>query len=220
MFVALFLAKKTKNGWRLIFTGAAVWAGIQVSRVILYWLFILVSPNWQPFAKINNIPILILFSVFMGTQAGFLEGIGKYLIFRYNPQNTRTWLQAIAIGVGWGGMEVIVSGAYNLLSATLGNHGGSGAWFLLSCALLERVATFILHIAFCVLILQDFAQNRKIFLWAVILWHSSIDIWETFFIYQGEFLTAGSYLVVSAIFGLFIISQYRPVKNSLKAATA
>lgn len=77
-------------------------------------------------------------------------------------------------------------------------------------SLLERVMTFILHIAFTLMVLSAVVSGRKFLLVLAILWHSAVDASAVFLGQTAGIFAAEAAVFVFAVVALFYIRKQWP----------
>lgn len=114
------------------------------------------------------------YTLFLGVSAALFEEGGRYLILRFCMKKQRRFKDALAFGVGHGGIEAILLVGVNALVVLLfyADMVSAGAMFL---AGLERLFAMTLHIAWSILVFKSVRGGTpRGLLWAF-LGHAAVD---------------------------------------------
>ena len=71
-------------------------------------LTLLFRQDWMP--KPAEAWALPFNAVVLGLTAGLCEEVARYLVYRFWVKDARSWRQALALGVGHGGIESVITG--------------------------------------------------------------------------------------------------------------
>jgi uncharacterized membrane protein YhfC len=107
--IAAIVVVRRGGHWDTIGIGAAAFVGSQVVHLPLNWLVLPLFP--QPIG--DHVPFVLYVAV--GVTAGLCEEAARYVAFRFAEPDAR-WKDAIAMGVGHGGVEALILGALALFS--------------------------------------------------------------------------------------------------------
>jgi uncharacterized membrane protein YhfC len=201
VLAAILFYRRQKYYLGSVFTGAAVFILFQmVARIPLVQL-VLPGMDWYKETIQSNFWI---YGLFLGFTAGLFEEVGRYLAFILILKKHLDWKNAVAFGIGHGGIEAIllVGLTYisNLITAIMINSGlfdtllaqypdqareamiqarnvlvqTPSYMYLVSGA--ERLFTFFIHIALSVLIMAGIQKKKGLlYLGLAILLHMVID---------------------------------------------
>lgn len=201
IIAAILFYRKQKYFVGSVFIGAAVFFLFQmVTRIPLIQLVLPKMQWYQDMAK-NNIWV---YALFLGFTAGLFEEVGRYLAFILVLKKHHDWKNAVAFGIGHGGIEAILlvglTYVSNLMTSMMINSGlyetmiaqypeqARGAMIqvkdllvqtpssLYLIASVERLFTFFIHIALSVLVMVGIQKKKGLlYLGLAILLHMLID---------------------------------------------
>jgi uncharacterized membrane protein YhfC len=201
VLAAILFYRRQKYYLGSVFTGAAVFILFQlVTRIPLIQL-VLPGMDWYKETIQSN---LWTYGLFLGFTAGLFEEVGRYLAFILILKKNLDWKNAVAFGIGHGGIEAIllvgVTYISNLITSIMINSGlfdamlaqypdqARGAMiqarnvlvhtpsYMYLVSGVERLFTFIIHIALSVLIMVGIQKKKGLlYLGLAILLHMVID---------------------------------------------
>lgn len=138
-----------------------------------------------------------LLAVYGALAAGIFEELGRYVAFRWWLKRRRSWGDGLSFGLGHGGMEAIligVIGGVQMLALALMHQNGTlqqklppeAAEALIAGLTntplhlyvlggVERIAAFMLHLAFSIMVLQGVRSHRFRYVVAAIGLHAAAD---------------------------------------------
>jgi uncharacterized membrane protein YhfC len=204
-------ARRTgKEAWLLVGVGVLTFIGSQVVHIPLNWLLgkaELIS---------NNQYLIIRTAVVLGLSAGLCEETARAVGYWLLKDRAHTWLAALTLGAGHGGIESIIVGALVLLTfvnlviarsvgaANLGlpieqvalaeqqiaAYWGQ-TWHIPLAVAVERLTAITMHLALSVLVLQAFTRRNVLYYVGAVMWHAAVD--------------AGSVLLVANKWGVWTI---------------
>lgn len=154
-----------------------------------------------------------LFLVFLSLTAGLFEEIGRYLVMKKFMAGAPA-AQAVAFGIGHGGIEAILLVGVNLvLVASTGAFaiGPASGQFL--AAGVERITAMVFHVCLTLLVWRALAQPRRGWLALAILLHTLLNVLAGFLSLNGApiALIEGALALATALFLLYtIVSLRRP----------
>jgi uncharacterized membrane protein YhfC len=195
--LAIIAWRKLKVGWRYFGYGALIFLLSQLLTRIpaVQVIQIAIAPQLEA-----SQTLLITWIAVLSLTAGLFEEVGRYLGYRWlMKRETKSWRKAIMYGLGHGGLEsmLLIAGlslvglvsllaiaatgldaipleqqetvrqSLEAVSALPDWSPLLGAW--------ERLWVVPIHVAFSVLVLDVFHQNRLIWLWIAILAHTLLN---------------------------------------------
>ncbi|SDN27503.1 Uncharacterized membrane protein YhfC [Fictibacillus solisalsi] len=196
--ITLIYFRRKQAPWKPVLIGILIF--ILFSQVLEKFLHVYVlNTNTQAAELMKN---SYLYAFYGGLAAGIFEEFGRYVGFCFLLKKYREWKDGIAYGIGHGGIEAILIGAFaafqNILMANLINSGGferlagapgqdpnilmgikdqlvntSSYMFLLGG--FERIAAFVLQIALSIIVLYAVKSKKPLYLLYAILIHAAID---------------------------------------------
>ncbi|MBP7175869.1 MAG: YhfC family intramembrane metalloprotease [Thermoclostridium sp.] len=201
IIAAILFYKKQKYYVGSVFIGAAVFFLFQVVTRIPLIQIVLPNMQWYQDMAQNN---LWGYALFLGFTAGLFEEVGRYLAFILVLKKHLNWKNAVAFGIGHGGIEAILlvglSYVSNLITSVMINSGlydtmiaqypeqarealiqaktillqTPSHMYLVSGA--ERLFTFFIHIALSVLVMVGIQKKKGLlYLGLAIILHMLID---------------------------------------------
>lgn len=118
--LCLYFWRKEGIHLRTVFIGAGVW--LVVTQLLEKTVHLFVIQNTQILTQ------PFLFALYGALVAGIFEEGGRYIVFRQWLKDKRSWKDALAYGIGHGGMESILLGLLSgiplLIFANLFSGGG------------------------------------------------------------------------------------------------
>lgn len=192
----IFLHKKEQISIKAVLVGVSVFLISQVFIRIPILNYVSAMEWYQQMA--SNI---FLLAVFLSVTAGLFEETGRYLGFRFPLKKYLSWKNAVAFGIGHGGIEAIVltgftyinnliyslsinNGSYeNSIAPLLGPEAAafirdqlvSLPPYMYLVAGLERAFTVFIHIALSLVVLSAVVRGRKIYLILAVLLHALVN---------------------------------------------
>jgi len=199
ILAAIVFYRKQKYFAGSVFTGAAVFFLFQIVLRIPILQLVLPKMEWYRMLQ-NN---LWGYAIFLGFTAGLFEEVGRYLAFTTVLKKHQDWKNAVAFGIGHGGIESILLVGFtyisNLMISIMINKGLYDSLFaqnsqqsealaqakallietpsyMYLIAGVERILTFIIHIALSVLIMEGIRKKKGLqYLGLAIFLHMVID---------------------------------------------
>lgn len=220
--LAVYLTRRFKSGWRLVWIGAATFILSQVGHIPFNaWFFSLFERGILPTPPEEYRQVF--FAILLGLSAGLWEECARYASYRWWAKDARTWGKALVFGSGHGGIEAIILGALVLFAfiqmiairtADLSTlvpaeqlalaqqqvyAYWTAPWYGTILGAVERAFTLIFHLSASVLVLQAFTRRRIRWLFLAIGWHAFVDALA---VYAAG--TWGPY-IAEAIIGVFAL---------------
>jgi uncharacterized membrane protein YhfC len=198
ILLAVWVVRRFKVGWKLVGIGALIFVAAQLVHIPLLSL---VSPALAE-SPIKNWPRInqVLFNgVFLGLMAGIFEETARLIGFRLLKDRARTWKEALALGIGHGGIESLLLAGLPvlitfvaLLQYRFGSQYGDPLlsqqfdpllampWHIPLAGAVERISAITSQITFAMIILQVFIRRNILFYVAAVLWHAFMDFLAVF----------------------------------------
>lgn len=200
IIAAIVFYRKQKYYIGSVFTGAAVFFLFQIVLRIPILQLVLPRMEWYRHMVENS---LWGYALFLGFTAGLFEEVGRYLAFTTILKKRLDWKNAVAFGIGHGGIESILLVGFtyisNLMVSVMINSGMYDSMiaqypqqedalmqvkntlvetpsymYLLGGA--ERIFAFLIHIGLSVLIMEGIRKKKGLlYLGLAILLHMVID---------------------------------------------
>ncbi len=227
ILIAVIFYRKTHYALRSLFVGMAVFF---VSQLVLRIPLIqLVLPQFQWYKDLST--AILPYALFLGFTAGLVEEVGRFIAFKTVLKNHLNWKNAVAYGIGHGGIEAIIligltyinnlvisvminSGLFDTMIAPTLPEGTAetmkdllintdASMFLVGG--LERIFTFFIHIAFSVLIMVGIKKGKGLlYVIFAILLHMVIDTGAVLLMHNGV-----NIWIIEAFLGmLMLVSCY------------
>ena len=236
--LGFYLTRRFGVRWGLFGLGALAFVGSQVVRLpLLYGITIAFRERLLPsppdrYAFAFNLLVMSL-------TAGLFEEGARYLVYRFLIKKARHWRQALMFGAGHGGIESILLGLGVLLTlvsmivlrgmdfsqlpisaeqATLiaqqVEQFFALPWYTPLLGGMERLFAITLHISLAVLVLQVFTRGKIWYLFMAMGYHGLANLIGVSVNAQWGAVAAELALLLVALFSLWIIGRYRPVKEA------
>ncbi|NLO39868.1 MAG: YhfC family intramembrane metalloprotease [Ruminiclostridium sp.] len=200
VIAAIVFYRKKKYYVGSVFIGAAAFFVFQViTRIPLIQI---VLPKMQWYQDMQN--NLWVYALFLGLTAGLFEEVGRYLAFTLILKKHHDWENAVAFGIGHGGIEAILlvglTYVSNLITSVMINSGmydtilaqspeqtrealiqaknllvqTPSSIYLVASA--ERLFAFTIHLALSVLVMVGIQKKKGLpYLGLAILLHMLVD---------------------------------------------
>ncbi len=202
LLAIIFLFKnRPKPGVASVFAGAGTFILFAlILEQLLHFLILKVIPGLGDIIT-GNVWLLAFYG---SIAAGVFEETGRFLVMKFILKKSREWKHGIAFGIGHGGIEamILVGLTYmnNLIYSLLINSGSfdmvlksspssaqealvaakdgliSTSSWLFAFAGVERILTFLFHVAMSVLVLYAVRSGKKKFFLLAIFLHFMLDI--------------------------------------------
>jgi len=245
VLVAIVFYRKQKYFIGALFTGVGVFTVFQLFTRIPLIQVILPRMQWYKDMTKN----IWVYALFLGFTAGLFEEVGRFLAFKLILKKYLSWNNAIAFGIGHGGIEsVLIAGmaaVNNLIYSTMINSGMYDSFiapalpggqaemlknqlvqlppymFLVSSA--ERVFAFTIHLAFSVLVMIGIRRKKGLlYLGIAIFLHMVVD--SPIVILQASgvsiFVIELIILVMAVIALLYVIKTGKAEKTGISERSA
>jgi uncharacterized membrane protein YhfC len=227
--LGVLLVKRLGVTWRLFAIGAT---GFFVSQVLHIPFNILVlSPLLDAFRAGTG--ALIITATLAGLSAGVIEEFSRYFILRYWLKKERSWDQMLMYGLGHGGFEAMLLGAWALYvffqafalrGADLGTlvppeqvQAATSnlllywdlPWQMALLGALERALAVCLHLGLTALVWQAVVRGSIAWVVMAVFWHASANagaliINQTWGAYHAE-----GFLALMAVISLYFLLALR-----------
>ena len=125
------------------------------------------------FSYLSLIAVAIVLALYYGLRTGFFESGFSYLIIKHTGLGKMSFNEAVALGIGFGGIEAIytcmvwLQGSGPLLTTPQDLISYIGVW--------ERLFTLFVHVFAIVLVVLAARLNDKHWLWLSIVYKSPLD---------------------------------------------
>jgi uncharacterized membrane protein YhfC len=203
LIAGYFIARKFQLSFkefrRLFQAGALTFVASQVLHIpLLQGLTYAFNKGILPSPPESITPIFN--AVVLGLLAGLFEETARLILFKRFLQTSRTWNDAITIGVGHGGIEAILLGILSISTlinmialrnadlSTLGlpaeqlpliQQQVTTFWatpgYMPFVALLERITAITLHVSLSVMVMYSVVKKESKWFWIALLYHALID---------------------------------------------
>lgn len=237
ILMAVFFYKRFPYRLSSLFIGAAVFV---VSQFILRQpLMRLLTISDLHKAMSTNFLYLV---VFYALSAGLFEESGRYVAFRLNRKKGLDWPNAVAMGIGHGGIEAILLAGLgqlnNIVMAIMIQNGSFDEKFaavlgdqaevvrsaltdtappLFFLSGIERLLIMPVHVCLSVIVCLAVVKKKPLFLFAAILLHGLVN---TPALMPGSFdLSIYAAEVFILVFSLFAVWGINRLKNSFSVVT-
>lgn len=228
----IILKKKGLLNWKAFGVGVLVF--IIFSQVLEKLLHaIMLAPSGTALKWTDNSYVFVLYA---GLAAGVFEEVGRYIGFKWFLKGKKGYGDGLSLGVGHGGMEALLIGAfagvYSILFAHMINTGtlpdvsgqvtaaqvaevkqhfisqGFGTYFI---AGIERVIAVIIHLFLSLVVLLSIRRNAVKYLLYAIGLHAVFDFVPA--MYQAHIISSlwvtETVLIIFGILAAFMIFKMR-----------
>lgn len=174
---------------------------------------------------------LALYSFYLSATAALFEEGGRVLVFTFFMKKRKDWKNAVAMGIGHGGLEAIaltgITYFNNLIMIAMINAGlfqnstdplisqavqqltETSSWIFLIAGV-ERVLAIALHIGFSVLVVYGLTSKEYKYVLYAFIAHFLLNFPLAFV----QSITGGIYIAIAYIAVIAFISMYWVVKIS------
>jgi uncharacterized membrane protein YhfC len=219
ILLVIFLTRKFSLSWKLALAGAVTFIASQILHIpVVYGLTALFKNG------VLSIPetwTTIFNAIVLGLLAGIFEETARYILFKFNLKNAKTWNEGVLVGAGHGGVEAFLLGILAALTvvnmivlrnadlAALGipaelveatKQQVAAFWstpvYMAFLGLIERISAICLHLSLSVMVLYSVAYKKPVWFWAALLWHALVDVY---------FLPIVGAVALEGIVGVFAI---------------
>ncbi|MGI5985861.1 MAG: YhfC family intramembrane metalloprotease [Clostridiales bacterium] len=207
--MAVLFCVRNKNSWKPILFGALTFVVFQVFIRIPILEYAMSETEWfiimsstQPF----------LYALFLGSTAGLVEEGGRFLVMSQLMKKQRSTLDAIAFGVGHGGIEAILFvgiKAVGLLLSPIEQAAPSEVF----AAGAERLSAIAMQITFSVMVMKSVRERKYIWLLLPFIIHTCVNLGAALAISGVNiWIIEVSFLLAAALMVWFVVKEYRKEK--------
>ncbi|KKB33423.1 YhfC family intramembrane metalloprotease [Bacillus thermotolerans] len=228
----IYWSRKGYFSWKAFFTGIAVF--ILFAQVLEAGLHTVMIDPAGPSLKVSDNPYL--FALYGGLAAAVFEELGRYLAFLFVLKNSREFGDGVSLGIGHGGIEAVLIGAFGAVNAfiyaTMVNAGtfetvfsalpadqvaaikqqviDTGFW-LYALGAVERAAAIIIQITFSVIVLFGVKARKFQYVLYAIGLHLLVDFFVA--LYQVGIVTSiwliEAWVIAFAGLSLFMLKKMK-----------
>jgi uncharacterized membrane protein YhfC len=221
ILVGIYSARKFNLSWKLFLAGGLTFIASQVLHVPLVFSLSKTFLSWGDIA----------YAIVLGLLAGLFEETARYILFKFILKKSRSWNEALFIGLGHGGVEAIILGIlagvafvtmliYRSIDLStvpsipaeqleLARQQVAAYWstpaYMALLGVSERIFAICLHLSLSVLVMYGLVKKQAIWFWLAILWHAIIDASAVFLVKQIGALSIEGLLGIFAVISLLII---------------
>ncbi|GAC91470.1 hypothetical protein KN10_1906 [Anoxybacillus flavithermus NBRC 109594] len=228
LFVPLALIiygrKKGWLSWKAFGVGLLIFILFsQVFEKILH--FLVIDPSGTSLKGTNNVWAFVAYGAL---AAGIFEEIGRYVGFRFMLKNNRTYGDGLSFGLGHGGIEAVLIGAFSAVNMMVISHlVQTGDFEQVASSLpatqadmiqsmlnqsdwmyvlggIERIFAIAIHVALSLLVLYGVRNGQFRYVVYAILIHALIDVVPA--LYQVKVIS--NIWVVESILALIAIASF------------
>ncbi len=221
----IFFTRTLQLTWKLVLAGGLTFIASQVLHIPLLSVL-------SPFLKDN--PLLIN-AILLGLLAGIFEETARYILFKFILKNVHTWKEGLLVGLGHGGTEALLLGILaaasfaNMLvyrsvdlstvpsipanQLELAKQQVAAYWsaptYLPLLGVVERILAICLHVSLSLMVLYAIANQKMIWFWLAILWHTVVDATAVFVGPKIGALSTEGVIAIFAIVSLWLVFRLR-----------
>lgn len=213
--LAVELCVRRKENWKPLLFGALTFTVFQ-GFVRLPALSTLSRTDW--FGALQNAEPLV-YTLFLGATAALCEEGGRWLVMRFLLKKQREVRDAVAFGVGQGGLEAVVilgmTAAATLFSSSSEDAGSIPLVFASGT---ERLFALAAQLGFSVMVMKSVRERKPLWLFLAFGLHTLIDFGMA---YAAGFLgDSASIWAVEACVGLLALAMLRFMRREQKKEAA
>ena len=179
--------RKSKAAWKYFAFGAVIWAIAIAAKVVMD---LTVSQSiYQWLSGFGIVATLAGIGLYVGLRTGFFESGFSYIAVARTRFRKMDAIQAVAFGIGFGGIEAIFLGVTGMINLSLLITNPSLVSMLtpaqqaaldmptivVIAPILERIFTLAIHLFCSVLVVYSVIKSRPLFLAYSILFKSLLD---------------------------------------------
>jgi uncharacterized membrane protein YhfC len=137
-----------------------------------------------------------LYMLFLSLTAALFEEGGRYIVMHFLFKRGARYEDAVAFGMGHGGIEaVLLVGVPVLYALLVTNQGAEVSVY----AGVERLSTFSIHICWSVLVMRALRENKLRYLALAMLFHFSVNFFTIALQFGASFLFVEGILFAAAV---------------------
>lgn len=233
LVLGTILARRLRVGWSLFMVGAVTFVGSQVFHLPFNSWVLSLGIEWLGLTEAQaGVPLAVV-AILYGLSSGVFEEMARYLVYRLQLKDVRSWGQALMFGAGHGGVEAILLGglatyalfqavAYRgvdlsgmappeqleLVRAQLEAYW-TAPWYSTVLGAVERAFALCFHLSASLLVLQAITRKKPAWLVLAISWHALVNAVTLFaFGIWGAYVAEGL-IGLMALFSLWIVFTLR-----------
>ncbi len=226
IIAAIYLSRRFKLSWKLFLAGGITFIASQILHIPLVLALTSTFQSWG----------IIPYAIVLGLLAGVFEETARYILFKFVRKDSKTWNEAVFIGLGHGGTEAILIGILAALAFVnmwvyrnidlstvpsipaeqleLAKQQVAAYWstpfYLALLGMAERIFAICLHISLSVMVLYSIVNKKPIWFWLAILWHTIVDASAVYLVQKISVLALEGLIGIFAIISLGIIFWMKP----------
>lgn len=193
---AVVCALRIRGGWKLVLYGCLTFLMFQ--GLIRIPLLQLVLPQMDWYLYLGTARPLLLALLLAGSAALFEEG-GRYLVMRLLIPSRTAPRDALAFGVGHGGVEALLLTGINAVIMLF--FAAPTAPALLLAAGVERLFAMVFHVAASLMVAASVREQKPLLLLIAFTLHTLLNLAATLAVMFGL-----SLLLTEAVIGVFALS--------------
>ncbi|WOO87887.1 YhfC family glutamic-type intramembrane protease [Mollicutes bacterium LVI A0039] len=166
--LSVYVIKKDQIYLKTVLVGALTFF---ISQVVIRIPLLGAIQTQSVWAISLSITSPLVFGLFLSLSAGVFEEVARYIAMTYILKNRRGTKQAIAFGIGHGGIEAILLVGINAI-VMLFMYIPSVAPQMIIASGVERLSAIAIHITLSVIVMKGVVNRRKVFLISAILLHT------------------------------------------------
>lgn len=233
LVLGTILARRLRVGWRLFMVGAVTFVGSQVFHLPFNSWVLSLGIEWLGLTEAQaGVPLAVV-ALLYGLSSGVFEEVARYLVYRLQLKDVRSWGQALMFGAGHGGVEAILLGGlatYALFQAVA--YRGvdlsgmvppeqlelaraqlevywTAPWYFTMLGAVERAFALCFHLSASLLVLQAITRKKPAWLALAVGWHALVNAVALFAIGTWGAYVAEGLIGLAALFSLWIVFTLR-----------
>ena len=228
----IVFTRSLKLSWKLILAGGLTFIASQILHIPL----VAALGSWMAGNS------LLVNAISLGLLAGIFEETARYILFKFMFKRTRTWKEAVLVGLGHGGTEALILGvlagvafftmlAYRTMDLStvpgiaadqveLAKQQVAAYWavpaYVPLLGFVERIFAMCLHVSLSVMVMLALAARKPVWFWVALFWHALVDAVAVFAVQQ---IGAVGVEGIIAVFALISVAAVFALRSMFPAET-
>jgi uncharacterized membrane protein YhfC len=226
ILAGFYFARKFKLSCKLFAAGGLTFIASQILHVPLVLAFTSTFQSWG----------IVAYALILGILAGLFEETARYILFQLILKKSRSWNEAIYVGLGHGGTEAIIFGSLaavafiNMLTyryvdlstvpdippeqLELAKQQVEAYWstqpYLAILGVVERIFAMCLHVSLSVMVMYGLVSKRHNWFWLAVMWHAVVDAAAVYLVQNISMIALEGVVGIFALISLGIVFWMKP----------
>ena len=203
--LAVILCVRNKTLWKPLLFGALTFSVFQVLTRIPLLNFVFPHQAWFISLSAQKVP----YSLFLGATAALFEEVGRYVVMALLLKKSRKAGDAIAFGVGHGGIEAVLVAMVGVIPMLITGSVPSSAGLIFASGA-ERLFTLVIQISLSVMVMKSVREKNLWWLLIPFAIHTIIDFGSVLLLSAlGTWGVEGLLFAVALLMGWFSLKQLK-----------